>query len=145
MTDNVENIAKLDKLKSLELFHKIPIECDMGWFEILYDFGQKITSFCRHNNIPMPRVAQVKEKFGSIRLYLRYDNEYDESHNKVMRQWVKNIEAESLKICELCGEDGVLVVTGGRWHVSCENHLKQNSISAEDFMQRQKEMRKDIS
>lgn len=62
-------------------------------------------------------VGQVKEKFGTLRLYL--DGLSEASH-----KLVRECEDESGKICEVCGEPGKLYRSGW-WHTLCDEHEEE--------------------
>jgi hypothetical protein len=70
-------------------------ECGDGWFELLKELSEKIES---HEAV----AAQVKEKFGGLRFYLR-GGATDEvwSH-------VEAAEEKSYETCEVCGQPGSL-------------------------------------
>ncbi len=79
------------------------------------------------NDEDWPRVAQVKEKFGSLRFYVRIGGENNENGKIASVQaaadqiWslVSDAEIESHQICESCGNAGVLRC-GGWWRVLCQ-------------------------
>lgn len=67
----------------------------------------------------LPSVAQIKEKFGTLRLYFDNVDQYTQGV-------IDLAEAMSAEICEVCGERGKCV--GGRWvQTLCQecNQLKQ--------------------
>ncbi len=130
---------KYRKLKTLEIYRTAEFECKLGWFEILYDLGQKITSYCNHHSLSLPLVIRIKEKFGVLRVQLRIDA--DKTHSDLMRKWIKMAETDSSVVCEQCGESGILVMDGGRWHTACKNHRSPDSMLAVDFLAKQKEVR----
>lgn len=136
--DNEEEVTRIKKLQTLQLFHNVALECRLGWFELLFGFGQKVTSFCNHNDLPIPSIIQVKEKFGALRIYLKFNPDIDVEYVTLIRKWAKHTEGESSNVCEQCGSEGVLVVDGGRWHTACENHRSPDAMSASDFMEKQK-------
>ncbi len=64
-----------------------------------------------------PLLAQVKEKFGTLRLYL--DNATDEAY-----KIAEEAEEESEHTCEICGEPGKLRTDG--WFVTyCDFHYQE--------------------
>lgn len=54
----------------------------------------------------LPSVAQIKEKFGTLRLYFDNVNDYNQGV-------IDLAEVMSAEICEVCGERGKSI--GGRW------------------------------
>lgn len=126
-------LIKRAELKKLPIYKTVCFECNMGWFEILYDLGQKIMSYCSENNLPLPKIQQIKEKFGVLRFYFMFQQPVEDKHTTTIRKWVKISENESKKICEECGESGSFFITGGRMHIACENHRQENSLTQEEF------------
>jgi hypothetical protein len=59
-------------------------------------------------------VDQVKEKYGGLRIYTSpMHDEFD--------KFILNLETESYKLCEICGEEGKL--RGGGWYKTlCDAH-----------------------
>lgn len=47
----------------------------------------------------MPKIQQVKEKFGGLRFYVN-------TTDKRIRHWIEFAEAMSMKVCEECGKPG---------------------------------------
>ena len=80
-------------------------ECGDGWFLILnaaFREMKKIKSQKRFENAPYPRVAQIKEKFGSMRFYC---DPLDGGENYYDRIYavVNMAETLSFRTCESCG------------------------------------------
>ena len=90
-------------------------ECGDGWFLILnaaFKEMKKIKSMSKFENAPYPRVAQIKEKFGAMRLYidpLDAGREYWDAINSI----VTMAETLSSRTCESCGRAGF--PRGERW------------------------------
>ena len=59
-------------------------------------------------------VVQVKEKFGTLRIYL-------DGISRASQDLVFACETESGHVCEICGEPGVLL-RDGWWHTLCDKH-----------------------
>lgn len=84
------------------------IECGDGWLEII----DRLCGLCESEirsmqlrRIPRevwPRCGQIKEKFGSLRMYV--DGPLSES----TRAAIDAAEQESARICEICGAPGEL-------------------------------------
>lgn len=90
-------------------------ECGDGWFQLLYDLSSKIMNYCKENNMPVPLVVQVKEKFAELRYYL------DGADDQIYK-FIDEAEDKSMATCETCGEKGSLH-THGSWLVTvCEKH-----------------------
>jgi len=89
------------------------IDCEDGWAPILETVFKKFMLLK-----DKPILAQVKEKFGTLHIYL--DNETDEA-SKI----VEEAEIASEHICEICGEPGYLRRNNGWYMVRCENHHQE--------------------
>jgi hypothetical protein len=113
-------------LDDMAPFDERGIECGDGWFDL-------IDRLCRacENEIEMlmaqgmpkerwPRIAQIKEKFGGLRFYVRGPLS-DDLRAQILQ--VENIE--SLRICERCGAPGRL--REERWRRTyCDNCAAMN-------------------
>lgn len=102
-----------DQNKSLFLH----FECDDGWFDILNNLCFGICNYVKNNrrqykllnenatfddvviNNPYPKVAQVKEKFGTLRFYISGGNQYIDG----LIDMAENMSATT---CEVCGNIG---------------------------------------
>ena len=49
-------------------------ECGDGWYELLRDLCGDLMTLCGDHAIDVPELIQVKEKFGSLRVYLASDH-----------------------------------------------------------------------
>ena len=80
-------------------------ECGDGWFLILnaaFREMMKIKSRKRFDNAPYPRVAQIKEKFGSMRFYLDPLDGGEEYYDQIYAV-VNMAETLSARTCDSCG------------------------------------------
>lgn len=95
-------------------------QCGDGWFKIIYDLSATIEQELLSMNVrerAKYSVAQVKEKFGTLRFYM---TETTES----MREAIEIAEMLSGKTCEECGESGS--ERPGRWiSVRCDNCVEK--------------------
>lgn len=92
------------------------IECGDGWYNLLDKLFSDIVKICDEKNIEIPKVTQIKEKFGSLRFYVGATTE--EIH-----QLIGEAEAESYVTCEVCGSPGSIVKNHGWIMVRCETCL----------------------
>lgn len=74
------------------------IECGNGWYDILDEMMAKIASL---NLPPEFTFSQIKEKFGTLRVYTSY---CDERVEKI----IEEAEAKSAVTCEICGKPGTV-------------------------------------
>lgn len=88
-------------------------ECGDGWFTLIHDLAEKLEALI--NQLPEDQqthfyAAQVKEKFGGLRFYMR--GETDE-----MSELISKAESLSYTTCEGCSKPSI--VLGQGWLVNC--------------------------
>ena len=85
------------------------VSVDYGWADLIHRV------FDRLETLPhTPKIVQIKEKFGGLRVYTDY---YDET----FANFISEIELESYRVCAQCGKPGKL--RGKRWYyTSCDIH-----------------------
>jgi hypothetical protein len=108
------------------------IDCDIGWRPLVEGFYALVE---KH---PCMQVAQVKEKFGGLRLYWHHDDEacehtkwiakdtYEpnpEGHWESLYGIVSGLEYASGHMCETCGLHGT-IRKGGWWRTLCDEHAE---------------------
>lgn len=101
-----------------------------GWFQILYELCTKIEARCVAagvDDVKWPAYAQVKEKFGVLRVYL-------DNHSGVeISDLIKEAVGKSNVTCEICGKPGHMFT--GNWHYvrcdKCESN-KQSLLARRD-------------
>jgi hypothetical protein len=118
---NGKNTKHLHESYPLLYDYPIYFECGDGWFDILDRLSSKIEKLLKEqkekypNDEIFPSVAQVKEKFGTLRFYITVA--IDEIYNLI-----DEAEKESSKICEICGKEGKL--NNGPWYQTlCYEHM----------------------
>ena len=107
-------------VKHPELF--IEKDCDMtktcmcwgvcvndGWFYLIDNLCDCITSYCKDNQKEIPRAVQVKEKFGELRFYT---HGYEDSAIGGMIWFAEHL---SNSICEFCGSTEDVFQTEDGW------------------------------
>src|SRR5271170_625102 len=81
--------------KPLQTFYT---ECSSGWNELIYNLCEKLSFLAPLNDdeycesIIPNRILQIKEKFGSLTLYIS-------SESKEMRDVIRAFEKDSYSIC----------------------------------------------
>lgn len=97
------------------------IECDDGWFNILYVLCGQINAYTEFNNTPEVTINQVKEKYGGLRFYFT-------GGDKTIDNLVSYAERLSERTCEICGSPGKLGQTNGWYKTTCErcNEKRKN-------------------
>lgn len=76
-------------------------ECSDGWYNVIQKACEKLAKL----NIPELKFYQVKEKFGSLRLYTNF-------YSEIIGAIVSQAEQESISICEQCGSTSSTVTSG---------------------------------
>jgi hypothetical protein len=79
------------RLKNGECF-----ECGDGWRGVIAELADRLEAYASESKLDGLVVVQVKEKFGSLRVYFR-----GPIPAKV-RDWVSTAEHQSARTCELC-------------------------------------------
>jgi hypothetical protein len=101
-------------------FIKCSYECNSGWYQMLDELFGKIQSIV--DELPKGEfefeVVQVKEKFGTLRVYCNY---YVEDIEDLIETYSKI----SGHVCEVCGEDGKLQEENGWYKTVCDSHHKE--------------------
>lgn len=81
-------------------------ECGDGWFELVGHAAAFIDKIGKGT-----KIVEVKEKFGSLRIYYEYSLNEDSEPlltNKQLEQiynFISNLETRSKSICEDCGQE----------------------------------------
>jgi hypothetical protein len=65
---------------------------------------------------PNVRILQAKEKYGTLRIYARWDN-------PVVGEVIEDASRRSACACEICGGDAVLTVRDHTFATLCDAHL----------------------
>lgn len=103
--------------------------CPIGWSELVLKLFKDIRDVCEKHQSAVPRVLQVKSKFGRLCFYL--DNDYPLFDRKssagitVMRL-IQEAENKSTSICEITGLPGSRHVNKSGWYATLnENKAKE--------------------
>jgi hypothetical protein len=92
-----------------------------GWLAILSALHEKLME-----QAPAYEVAQVKEKFGGLRVYLHYD--VDSLNGSRIDELVNAAETMADATCERCGGPGTL--RQGGWLLTlCDNCQKEHELA----------------
>lgn len=97
-------------------FNLFGIEIGPGWLPVVFEF----LGFCedlQQKTGKAVSISQIKEKFGTLRIYCNLPCESMEEHI------IETLfELQSSQICDICGEPGRLGNETGYWCTRCENH-----------------------
>ena len=84
------------------------IECGDGWYNLLNELMEKITTLDKDNIL---KLYQIKEKF------------YTVNASKDIHNLIDAYDEKSYEICEVCGKKGQLCITSSRWlKTVCKEH-----------------------
>ena len=90
-------------------------DCASGWEPIIREACEKLTAL----NEPKLKFTQVKEKFGSLRLYTSL-------HNEEIGKIVRDAENKSCETCEECRTTDNVTTKGPGWILTlCEKCRKE--------------------
>lgn len=87
-----------------------------GWESILRDGFEKMFNLGWDGNI-----SQIKEKFGTLRLYTECPAQIDDAIEDVIAE----MEQKTSKVCNQCGEPATTTTKGWFTYV-CDNHVTRN-------------------
>lgn len=103
------------------------IECDDGWYDLLYHLCREIQSYVDQNGCPAIIATQIKEKFGSLRFYYHMDIDQAPLDEVAQDNCYKAIDAIvdryvtlSHKTCEDTGNVGSLCKRGHWMKTLCK-------------------------
>lgn len=106
-----------DPQKCISLFG---FECGDGWFGLLKECIEKIKVVCESQQIEI-HVAQIKEKWGTLRFYIDYGT--DEIFSII-----NEAEQKSEETCEHCGQPGSMRKYAGRFYsIHCDKCFEESN------------------
>jgi len=123
-----------------------------GWLSIVEDLSQKLETLIqewltKNPDKEHPRVAQVKEKFGLLRVYLDYYDSKRDGDPTVAAMWsaINEAAAVSAKTCEWCGSPGVFRSEKMPWKKTfCDDHYALWLSGKRPWVDTNKEFPKEI-
>ena len=111
----IEKIESIDKpLHPFELFG---MEHGYGWMGLTLPILKEVRLYNIKNPDNMIKIDQIKEKFGSLRIYLSGEPEY-------LYKMICKAEYENGKTCEICGAKGTNEAINGWYTTLCDEHRK---------------------
>ena len=121
--------------RSLEVLHEryprlvpkdFPWECGAGWLSILDRYFETVDALLPRN--ASFSLFQVKEKFGSLRIYTKTEG-VDPITGYAMTNAEILAQARSEVMCETCGKPGRLRRTPEHWYwTACDEHACQDGV-----------------
>ena len=95
-------------------------ECGEGWIPLIEETFDKIEEILKENPDLDFQVVQVKEKFGTLRIYY-----FGEGRNEQIDTLIDICIDKCDKICEACGEKGELREKR-YWYITlCDKHYEE--------------------
>jgi len=91
--------------KNHKMPHVIDVQCEDGWFDLIYDCLSKI-EFVRAASNCKVELTQIKQKLGELVIYYDFDGE--EKPKGVIEDIVSSTNRKSRSICEVSGNQGTL-------------------------------------
>lgn len=88
-------------------------ECGSGWYDLIDTMCSTIENHCKNAKLKCEFV-QIKEKFGRLRVY-------EEGGDDFIRGVISMAEHISGRICERCGNPGMITKQGGWLRCECFN------------------------
>jgi len=98
-------------------FSLFGIEHGYGWYGLTMPIIEEIRIFNNTNPDNQIYIEQIKEKFGSLRIYVTGAPDY-------LDAMIKKAGFESKHICEICGARGKNEEIDGWYSTLCEEHKK---------------------
>jgi len=83
------------------------VQCDDGWYDLIYNCCKELQDWCDKNSTQI-QAEQIKEKFGTLRYYLKSNNELGILVNywTEINEIIDKYETISASTCELTGGKG---------------------------------------
>jgi len=115
-------------------------DCPPGWQSIVLSISDHVFAFSEHFKTKI-KVAQVKEKFGTLRFYIDIDEDEVDGNGapdwarEILFEYINSVQSTSGHQCQECGKYGE--VRGGHWLVTlCDEHesIRQEGHSPTDVM-----------
>jgi len=106
----------------IEPFEK-QVACEEGWDGLLFDLHDKLVAVD-----PNYTICQVKEKFGSLRVYY---NASDPTLDRVMGSVVRLYQDLSLSVCEKTGRPGSLKVKDGIYKTLADSYIAEGWVKVD--------------
>jgi hypothetical protein len=108
--------SRLQKLTVREYLQRMPVH--KGWHSLLQELFQQL-----FDNQWQGHLADCKEKFGTLRLYLEHSNDQCDAI-------VAQFEQRSAEICEFCGHTPARMRTNRSWIKSMCDACQQADYEA---------------
>jgi len=98
-------------------FELFGIEHCYGWYGLTLPVIEEVRRYNELHPDNEIRIDQIKEKFGTLRIYLSHEPDY-------LEKMICKAEHESGYICEICGARGSNEAINGWYMTLCDEHRK---------------------
>jgi len=102
------------------------VECGNGWYNIIHDCFTQLEAMCKFDKSLKINIQQIKEKFGTIRIYASVDCDKDITRS-IVYALITHTETLSEDVCEVAGDYGSLCKRG-MWYKT----LSYDVVRADD-------------
>ena len=96
------------------------LEIGEGWLPIVDELLTKLETYCADHRIALPRIGQIKEKFGSLRVYWCRNGEghphISAEHEAAVNALIAQATDLALRTCECCGREVAQELEGPDGH-----------------------------
>jgi hypothetical protein len=111
--------------------HRIPGRPTVhdGWQDLVERAVARIAAAFSGAPAGCLRIMQIKEKFGTLRLYKRAGAGFTDAMGDAVQEAIDLAEARSACTCERCGEPGRLFRDDGVYLTACDVHGRGSPVS----------------
>lgn len=134
-----ESVGKIDVKKFCQESHPkvrcVGADIGGGWSDLVADYIEKVSAVLSKPGVPEDatyQIRDIKEKFGSIRIYGSLYGIDDDELRKEIADEIEKFEdvAEDLSetVCDCCGGPGEAYKQGGWVMTRCEDHAQGEPV-----------------
>jgi len=120
----------IERLDVHSTLHTYGISCRDGWYGLVEQLCHDVQQLVSDEHFAQPVAADVKEKFGKLKVHWRHPRGLDSRVLELTTQ----AEDRSCHICDLCGAPGRTLSDDGRWRTRCEVHGNDSGWSHQGEM-----------
>ncbi len=129
-------MTKFDLRSKWPVLADVLLEHGPGWYGLL----DKMLAAMRSAGFDVQRdkITQIKEKFGTLRVYVSFDKSLDGEVDRIERiRKAMDETNKSARTCETCGKSSHLMVTNG-WVMSrCVEHKPHDAKTLKEHFERE--------
>ena len=85
-----------------------------GWSGLVVDLFEHIKQRSDERQIAYPKVKQLKEKFGELKIYF-----HEPVEDQTIQAWISGTIQEANRSCEVCGNSARVQIFAGRYQTLC--------------------------